>query len=191
MPTHKFMVNGKHVTVDCEDHERLLWVLRDLLGITGPKYGCGLDVCRACTSFINGKSFNPCSVPVGQIKKNDHIVTIEGLAATVDKPLHPMQEAWIEYDVAQCGYCQPGQIMTAVALVENVHASGRQITDADLSEIRNICRCGTYHRIREAITAGAKKMGKPVRHKPTHHGHRHHKSDHRPGADHARPPARQ
>jgi isoquinoline 1-oxidoreductase subunit alpha len=171
MPKHTFLVNGKRVHVECANDVRLLWVLRDLLGVHGPKYGCGLDVCRACTSFINGKSFNPCSVPVGQIQENDHIVTIEGLAATVDKPLHPMQEAWIEYDVAQCGYCQPGQIITAVALVENVHATGREITDADLNEIRNICRCGTYPRIREAIMAGAEKMGKPARHKPTHHAH--------------------
>jgi isoquinoline 1-oxidoreductase alpha subunit len=188
MPKHTFLVNGKRVHVECANDVRLLWVLRDHLSVHGPKYGCGLDVCRACTSFINGKSFNPCSVPVGRIKKNDHIVTIEGLAATVDKPLHPMQEAWIEYDVAQCGYCQPGQIMTAVALVENVHASGRQITDADLSEIRNICRCGTYPRIREAIMAGARKMGKPVRHKPTHSAPRHHKPTHRP-ADNVRQPS--
>ena len=106
----------------------------------------------------------------------------------MDKPLHPMQEAWIEYDVAQCGYCQPGQIMTAVALVENVHASGREITDADLGEIRNICRCGTYPRIREAIMAGAKKMGKPVRHKPKHAAPRHHKPEHRPVRGKARQP---
>ena len=85
---------------------------------TGPKYGCGLDVCKACTCHINGKAFNPCSVPVSEIKPTDQITTIEGLPATVGKPLHPMQEAWLEYDVAQCGYCQPGQIMTAVALVE-------------------------------------------------------------------------
>jgi isoquinoline 1-oxidoreductase alpha subunit len=189
MPKHTFLVNGKRVHVECANDVRLLWVLRDHLKVHGPKYGCGLDVCRACTSFINGKSFNPCSVPVGQIKKNDHIVTIEGLAATIDKPLHPMQEAWIEYDVAQCGYCQPGQIMTAVALVENVHASGRQLTDADLSEIRNICRCGTYPRIRDAIMAGAKRMGKPVRHKPKSAAPRHHKPEHRPVAGKARQPA--
>jgi isoquinoline 1-oxidoreductase alpha subunit len=189
MPKHTFLVNGKRVHVECANDVRLLWVLRDHLKVHGPKYGCGLDVCRACTSFINGKSFNPCSVPVGQIKKNDHIVTIEGLAATIDKPLHPMQEAWIEYDVAQCGYCQPGQIMTAVALVENVHASGRQLTDADLSGIRNICRCGTYPRIRDAIMAGAKRMGKPVRHKPKSAAPRHHKPEHRPVAGKARQPA--
>jgi isoquinoline 1-oxidoreductase subunit alpha len=162
MPTHKFMVNGKHVTVDCEDHERLLWVLRDLLGITGPKYGCGLDVCKACTCDINGRAFNPCSVPVSKIKATDEITTIEGLPATVGATgddLHPMQQAWLDNDVAQCGYCQPGQIMAAVALVQEVQKQGRAITDADLDGIRNICRCGTYVRIREAIEQGAETMG--------------------------------
>ena len=137
---------------------RLLWVLRDLLGVTGPKYGCGLEVCKACTSHINGKAFNPCSVQVSDIKPTDQITTIEGLPATVGKELHPMQEAWLEFDVAQCGYCQPGQIMAAVALVEEVKATGREITDADLDELRNICRCGTYPRIREAISAVAAEM---------------------------------
>lgn len=158
MPTHSFIVNGKKVSVDVNDDVRLLWVLRDLLGIHGPKYGCGLNVCKACTSHINGREFNPCSVPVGQIKPTDEITTIEGLPATVGKPLHPMQEAWLEMDVAQCGYCQPGQIMAAVALVKAVKAEGRSITDADLDAIRNICRCGTYPRIREAIKAGAANM---------------------------------
>ncbi len=155
MPNHTFTVNGKQVTVDVEDDVRLLWVLRDLLGIHGPKYGCGLDVCKACTSHLNGKSFNPCSVPVGDIQPTDEITTIEGLPATVGKPLHPMQQAWLDADVAQCGYCQPGQIMTAVALVKE---KGPNITDADLDTIRNMCRCGTYPRIREAIKAGAKNM---------------------------------
>ncbi len=158
MPTHTFIVNGKQVRVDCEDDVRLLWVLRDLLGVKGPKYGCGLEVCKACTSHINGKAFNPCSVPVGDIQPTDEITTIEGLPATVGKSLHPMQEAWLELDVAQCGYCQPGQIMAAVALVKEVQASGRQITDADLDGLRNVCRCGTYPRIREAIAAAAANM---------------------------------
>jgi isoquinoline 1-oxidoreductase alpha subunit len=158
MPTHTFILNGKQVSVDCEDDVRLLWVLRDLLGVNGPKYGCGLEVCRACTSHINGMAFNPCSVPVADIKPTDEITTIEGLPATVGQELHPMQEAWLEHDVAQCGYCQPGQIMAAVALVKEVQASGRQITDADLDALRNVCRCGTYFRIREAITAAAANM---------------------------------
>ncbi|MFG1647390.1 (2Fe-2S)-binding protein [Amycolatopsis sp. NPDC049252] len=158
MPQHTFKVNGRQVTVDADDDLRLLWVLRDLLGITGPKYGCGLDVCKACTSHINGKAFNPCSVRVADIKDTDEITTIEGLPATVGKDLHPMQEAWLQMDVAQCGYCQPGQIMAAVAKVKQATAAGREITDADLDEIRNICRCGTYARIREAIKEGAKSM---------------------------------
>jgi len=158
MPTQTFILNGQRVSVDCEDDVRLLWVLRDLLGVTGPKYGCGLNVCKACTSHINGKAFNPCSVPVSAIKADDEITTIEGLPATVGQDLHPMQEAWLETDVAQCGFCQPGQIMTAVALVRKVKAEGRAITDADLDSIRNICRCGTYSRIRTAIKTGAAKM---------------------------------
>ncbi len=158
MSTHTFILNGKSVTVDVEDDVRLLWVLRDVLGVTGPKYGCGLDVCKACTSHINGKAFNPCSVQVKDIAATDEVTTIEGLPATVGKDLHPMQEAWLSTDVAQCGYCQPGQIMTAVAKVKQARAQGRDITDADLDEIRNICRCGTYHRIREAIETGAKNM---------------------------------
>jgi isoquinoline 1-oxidoreductase subunit alpha len=156
--SHTFIVNGAQVTVDVDDDVRLLWVLRDLLGITGPKYGCGLEVCKACTSHINGKAFNPCSVPVSQIQPTDEITTIEGLADTVDADLHPMQQAWLDNDVAQCGYCQAGQIMAAVALVHKVKAAGRSITDADLDLIRNICRCGTYTRIRAAIKAGAQNM---------------------------------
>ncbi|HEY1571133.1 MAG TPA: (2Fe-2S)-binding protein [Pseudonocardiaceae bacterium] len=158
MPSHSFILNGTQVSVDVDDDVRLLWVLRDLLGVTGPKYGCGLDVCKACTSHINGKAFNPCSVPVSQIKPADEITTIEGLPATVGQDLHPMQEAWLDQDVAQCGYCQPGQIMAAVAKVKQVKAEGREITDDDLDQIRNICRCGTYSRIRAAIKAGAQQM---------------------------------
>jgi isoquinoline 1-oxidoreductase alpha subunit len=158
VPSHTFILNGKQVSVDCDDDVRLLWVLRDLLGVTGPKYGCGLDVCKACTSHINGKAFNPCSVSVSNIKATDQIVTIEGLAASVGKDLHPMQQAWLDIDVAQCGYCQPGQIMEAVALVNEAKAQGRSITDDDLDGIRNVCRCGTYPRIREAISSAAGSM---------------------------------
>ncbi len=158
MPNYTFILNGRRVSVQCDGNVRLLWVLRDILGVTGPKYGCGLRVCRSCTSHINGKAFNPCSVPVSKIKPSDRITTIEGLAATVHADLHPMQQAWLDFDVAQCGYCQPGQIMTAVAKVKELQAKGQPITDADLDEIRNICRCGTYARIREAIKAGAAAM---------------------------------
>lgn len=158
MPTQTFRVNGRQVTVDIENEVRLLWVLRDVLGITGPKYGCGINVCKACTSHINGRAFNPCSVPVGQIAADDEITTIEGLPDTVGKDLHPMQEAWIDRDVPQCGYCQPGQIMAAVDKVLKVKESGGTITDDDIDEIRNMCACGTYHRIREAIKQGAANM---------------------------------
>ena len=151
-------LNGEQVTVDIEDDVRLLWVLREVLGFYGPKYGCGINVCKACTSHINGKAFNPCSVPVGEIGPDDEVTTIEGLPETAGADLHPMQEAWLEQDVAQCGYCQPGQIMAAVAKVRQVRAAGREITDSDLDEIRNICRCGTYTRIREAIKSGAQNM---------------------------------
>lgn len=158
MPEHTFRVNGQQVTVSVADDVRLLWVLRDVLGITGPKYGCGIAVCQACTSHVNGKAANPCAIPVGDLEPTDEVTTIEGLPATVGKDLHPMQQAWLDHDVAQCGYCQPGQIMAAVALVEQAAAEGREVTDADLDGLRNICRCGTYTRIREAIKTGASNM---------------------------------
>jgi isoquinoline 1-oxidoreductase alpha subunit len=158
MPAQTFILNGAPVTVDVHDDVRVLWVLRDLLGVTGPKYGCGINVCKACTSHVNGKAFNPCSVRVGDLAPGDEVTTIEGLPDTVGAELHPMQQAWIDRDVAQCGYCQPGQIMAAVALVRKVRREGREISDADLDTIRNICRCGTYTRIREAIQQGARAM---------------------------------
>lgn len=157
-PKHEFTLNGKRVTVNAPDDERVLWVLRDRLGVTGPHYGCGMDVCKACTCHMKGPNgpipFRACSVQVKDIEGRE-ITTIEGLAATVGKPLHPVQEAWIKHDVAQCGYCQPGQIMNAVALINE---KGSNITDADLDELRNMCRCGTYHRIREAIQDAAANM---------------------------------
>ncbi|MDJ1132128.1 (2Fe-2S)-binding protein [Streptomyces iconiensis] len=158
MPEHTFRVNGEQVTVEAADSERLLWVLRDILGITGPKYGCGINVCKACTSHVNGKAANPCAIPVKDLRPTDEVTTIEGLAATAGAELHPMQQAWLDHDVAQCGYCQPGQIMAAVALVRRVREEGRRITEDDLDGIRNICRCGTYVRIREAIKDGAARM---------------------------------
>lgn len=158
MPQHTFRLNGEQVTVDIADDERLLWVLRDVLGVTGPKYGCGINVCKACTSHLNGKAVNPCAIPVGNLRPTDEVTTIEGLPATVGKDLHPMQEAWLDQDVAQCGYCQPGQIMAAVALVRRATEEDREISEADLDGIRNICRCGTYARIREAIKSGAARM---------------------------------
>ena len=148
MPIQRFRVNGQPVEVDVEDDVRLLWVLRDLLGITGPKYGCGLSVCQACTSLVNGEAFNPCAVPVGQLRPSDEVTTIEGLPGAVGLELHPVQEAWLDEDVAQCGFCQPGQI----DLVQRLVAEGRaEVTDAELDQLRNVCRCGTYPRVRAAI----------------------------------------
>ena len=158
MPTHSFILNGKRVSVDVEGDVRLLWVLRDVLGVTGPKYGCAGGVCRACTCHINGKAVAVCTVEVGQLRPTT-VTTIEGLADTVGADLHPMQEAWLDSDVAQCGYCQPGQIMTAVALVDRRSARrAAPVTDADLDQIRNVCRCGTYPRIRDAIRSGEARM---------------------------------
>jgi isoquinoline 1-oxidoreductase alpha subunit len=154
---HSFILNGKKVSVDVEDDVRLLWVLRDVLKVRGPKYGCGINECKACTSHLNGKAFMPCSVSIKYIKPTDHVTTIEGLAATHKGPgLHPVQEAWMKHSVPQCGYCQPGQIMAAAALI---HKKGsKKITDDDLDGIRNVCRCNTYPRIREAIKEAQKHM---------------------------------
>jgi isoquinoline 1-oxidoreductase alpha subunit len=150
MAKQTFILNGKPVTVDVHDDVRVLWVLRDLLGVTGPKYGCGINVCKACTSHINGKAFNPCSVRVGDLAKTDQVTTIEGLPREHPGPgLHPMQQAWLDHDVAQCGYCQPGQIMSATALLTKTPKP----TDADIDAAMsgNLCRCATYTRIRAAI----------------------------------------
>ena len=158
MTVQTFVLNGSSITVDVHDDVRVLWVLRDLLGVTGPKYGCGINVCKACTSHLNGKAFNPCSVRVADLAPGDEVTTIEGLPDTVGADLHPMQQAWLDRDVPQCCYCQPGQIMAAVALVRKVRREGRSISEQDLDGIRNICRCGTYTRIREAIQQGERNM---------------------------------
>ncbi|MFM9367265.1 (2Fe-2S)-binding protein [Streptomyces sp. Da 82-17] len=151
MPAQTFTVNGEQVTVDAPDDLPLLWVLRDLLGIRGPKYGCGIDVCKACTSHLDGEAVNPCAVPVSEAAGRE-VTTIEGLAD--GDQLHPVQEAWMEQDVAQCGYCQPGQIMAAVALLKRT----KNPTDEEIDAIENVCRCGTYFRIREAIKSAAARM---------------------------------
>ena len=155
MPSFSFDLNGDTVTVDVPATSSLLWVLRDALGVTGPKYGCGVGVCRACTSHLDGAAFQPCTTPVADCAGRT-VTTIEGLAD--GDTLHPVQQAWIDEDVAQCGYCQPGQIMAAVAKVRQCQAEGRDVDDEAIEEIRNICRCGTYNRIREAIKAGADNM---------------------------------
>ena len=151
MPTQTFNVNGNAVSVEAPDDMALLWVLRDKLGINGPKYGCGINVCKACTCHVNGKAVTTCSTRVGDVKGKS-VTTIEGLA--VGDKLHPVQQAWLDNDVAQCGFCQPGQIMAAVDLLRRTKTP----TDADIDAIENVCRCGTYKRIRDAIKAAALMM---------------------------------
>ena len=138
-------VNNETRTVDVPPDTPLLWVLRDVLDLKGAKYGCGIGVCGACTVIIDGRAVRSCMTHVGSVA-GQHITTIEGLSPD---GAHPVQQAWEEVDVAQCGYCQPGQIMAAAALLEhNPHP-----TDADIDSAMsgNLCRCGTYPRIREAI----------------------------------------
>ena len=151
MPNYTLNVNGQSTQVDAPADMALLWVLRDKLGITGPKYGCGINACKACTCLVAGKAATVCSIRVGDVGSKP-IVTIEGLAK--GSQLHPVQQAWLDRDVAQCGFCQPGQIMAAVDLLQRT----RTPTDADIDAIENMCRCGTYGRIREAIRAAAAQM---------------------------------
>jgi isoquinoline 1-oxidoreductase alpha subunit len=148
VPTFTFTLNGTTTTVDAAPDEPLLWVLRDRLGVTGPKYGCGVGVCKACTSHLDGAAFNPCVTTVAECAGRA-VTTIEGLAGA--SGLHPVQQAWIDEDVAQCGFCQPGQIMAAAALL----AATPDPTDADIDGLDNVCRCGTYARIRRAIHRAA------------------------------------
>ena len=143
-------VNGKSVRADVDPRTPLLWVLRDTLGMTGTKYGCGIAQCGACTVHINGVPTRSCQVPVNSVS-NRKIVTIEGVAQ--DGKLNKIQQAWLDHDVPQCGYCQSGMIMAATALL----AAKPQPTDADIdAAMTNICRCGTYKQVREAIHAAAK-----------------------------------
>lgn len=147
-------INGKeHVVNDVDEATPLLWVLRDHLGLVGPKYGCGVAQCGACTVHLNGAPVRSCSIPVSAVA-GQRVTTIEGLAGK-DGKLNAVQAAWIEHDVAQCGYCQAGQIMSATALL----ASNPKPTDADIDAAMagNLCRCGTYIRIRKAIHAAAAK----------------------------------
>ena len=142
---YKLTVNGKVMTADVEADTPLLWTLRDSLGITGPKYGCGVAACGACSVYIDGKLTRSCVTPVSAVGAAK-ITTIEGIGA--DSLGRKVQAAWIELDVAQCGYCQPGQIMAATALLK----ANPKPTDADIdSHMTNICRCATYTRIRAAI----------------------------------------
>lgn len=144
-------VNQQTHTLDVEPDMPLLWVLRDELGITGPKFGCGISQCGACTVHIDGQPVRSCVLPVGSVQ--GEVTTIDGLGQA-DR-LHIVQQVWIEQQVAQCGYCQPGQIMTAVALLNQNPAP----TDADIdASMTNLCRCGTYPRIRAAVHQAAQKI---------------------------------
>jgi len=142
-------VNGVRHSVDVAPDTPLLWVIREIVGLTGTKYGCGVAQCGACSVHINGEVQRSCSVPLSAVKASDRIVTIEGLSANSS---HPVQKAWLAVDVPQCGYCQSGQIMAAAALLKRKPKP----TDADIDEaMTNICRCGTYQRIREAVHLAA------------------------------------
>jgi isoquinoline 1-oxidoreductase alpha subunit len=148
-------VNGKRHRVDVEPDTPLLWVIRDAIGLPGTKFGCGMALCGACTVHLDGAPVRSCVTPVSAAR-GKRVTTVEGLAAGAR--LHPVQEAWIEVDVPQCGYCQSGQIMSAAALL----ARQKDPTDADIDAAMsgNICRCGTYQRIRAAIKLAAARMRK-------------------------------
>ena len=142
-------INGKSYEVDVDEDTPLLWVLRDTIGLTGTNYGCGIAQCGACTVHIDGVATRSCQVPVGSLKGRE-VTTIEALAQ--NGKLHPVQQAWLDLDVPQCGYCQSGMMMAVVALLQEKPKP----TDADIdAAITNICRCGTYQRVRAAIHAAA------------------------------------
>ncbi|EHK58336.1 (2Fe-2S)-binding protein [Allomesorhizobium alhagi] len=145
----RLIVDGKSIEFEADPEMPLLWALRDLAGKTGPKFGCGIAACGACTVHIGGEAVRSCTLPVGQVE--GEVTTIEGLAA--GGKLHPVQQAWLDEQVAQCGYCQAGQIMSAAALLE----ANPDPTDQDIDEAMNgnLCRCGTYPRIRAAIKKAA------------------------------------
>jgi isoquinoline 1-oxidoreductase alpha subunit len=151
----RFTLNGKPQSVNVSPEMPLLWVLRDTLGLTGTKFGCGMALCGACTVHIDGEAKRSCVTPISAVA-GKKITTIEGLSTNRS---HPVQRAWIEVDVPQCGYCQSGQIMTTAALLDKTP----QPTDAEIDAalMGNICRCGTYQRIREAVHLAAKLKGAP------------------------------
>jgi isoquinoline 1-oxidoreductase subunit alpha len=149
-----FRVNGKTHTVDVDPNMPLLWVIRDTLNMTGTKFGCGMALCGACTVHINGAAIRSCITPISSVSGKE-VTTIEGLSANSD---HPVQRAWREVDVPQCGYCQSGQIMSASAmLAKNPHPTDEEI---DAAMAGNICRCGTYQQIREAVHRAIALQGK-------------------------------
>ncbi|HEY2384449.1 MAG TPA: (2Fe-2S)-binding protein [Terriglobia bacterium] len=155
MPAIEFTLNGKRQSVDVPQQMPLLWVLRDTLGMTGTKFGCGMQLCGACTVHINGIATRACGTAISTVA-GKNITTIEGLSPDIS---HPVQRAWMEVDVPQCGYCQSGQIMSASALL----ARKPNPTDADIDQAMrgNICRCGTYSGIRQAIHLAARYAAQP------------------------------
>ena len=145
----KLNVNGRVVEVAADPDTPLLWAIRDHVGLTGTKYGCGVAACGACTVHVDGQALRACSMPVSAFSETQRIVTIEGLSPDGN---HPVQRAWVAHQVPQCGYCQSGMVMAAAALLENTPKP----TDADIdAAMTNICRCGTYVRVREAIRLAA------------------------------------
>jgi len=152
MPTYTLSVNNKMMSVEADADTPVLWILRDQLNILGPKFGCGVAQCGACTIHLDGNAVRSCVMPVSAVA-NKKIITIEGLSSTGN---HPLQKAWEELDVAQCGYCQAGQIMSAAVLLREKPNPTDE--DIDAAMAGNICRCGTYLRIRKAIHLAAEKL---------------------------------
>lgn len=149
MPAYTLQVNGESKTFEAAADTPLLWVLRDILNLTGTKYGCGAGLCRACTIHLDGEASFSCQIPISAVAGR-RVTTIEGLSPNRS---HPLQQAWIEEDVPQCGYCQPGQIMSAAALLSRTPSPTEEQIDAFMAT--NLCRCGTYNRIRSAILRAA------------------------------------
>lgn len=150
MATYTLKINGQSQTVEVDSDTPMLWVLRDTVGLVGTKYGCGIAQCGACTIHVNGQAMRSCMLPVSAVGDKE-ITTIEGLSTDAS---HPLQEAWREHDVPQCGYCQAGQIMNAASLLKN--NANPSDSDIDNAMRGNICRCGTYNRIKAAIKTAAK-----------------------------------
>ena len=149
----KLKINGEMFEIDVEGSTPLLWVLREQLGLTGTKYSCGIGVCGSCTVHIDGEAVRSCLISVSSLQPSQDIVTIEGLSSNNN---HPLQQAWKELDVPQCGYCQPGMIMSAAALLN----ANPDPSDADIDEnITNFCRCGTFNRVRKGIHLAAEMAG--------------------------------
>ena len=149
MKTVTFILNGKSTTVEADADKPLLWVLREDLGLTGTKYGCGMAICGCCTVHLDGDAIRSCVTPISRVQ-GKQVTTIEGLSSDLS---HPVQRAWMQVQVPQCGYCQPGQMMSAACLL----AQNSQPNDTDIAEAMsgNLCRCGTYQRVRKAIHLAA------------------------------------